>query len=47
MLLDANFNERIVIDTLKNPWVPSPVSGVERNMLDGVGTPSCHVLIVF
>jgi anti-sigma factor ChrR (cupin superfamily) len=34
MELNANFDERIVIDTLKTPWVPSPVKGIERNMLD-------------
>lgn len=38
MLLNANFDKRIVIDTLKSPWVPSPVNGVERNMLDRLGT---------
>jgi anti-sigma factor ChrR (cupin superfamily) len=37
MELNANFDERIVIDTLKTPWVPSPVKGVERNMLDRLG----------
>lgn len=37
MLANANFDERIVIDTLKSDWVLSPVAGVERNMLDRLG----------
>ena len=37
MLVNANFDERIVIDTLKSDWVHSPVPGVERNMLDRLG----------
>ena len=35
--LNANFDERIVIDTLNSFWVPSPENGVERNMLDRSG----------
>jgi len=34
MLVNANFDERIVIDTLKSGWVSSPVPGIERIMLD-------------
>lgn len=37
MLVNANFDERIVIDTLKKNWVSSSVIGVERNMLDRHG----------
>lgn len=37
MLVNANFDERIVIDTLKSNWVSSPIIGVERNMLDRLG----------
>ena len=37
MQLNANFDERIVIDTLNNGWVSSPSHGVERNMLDRLG----------
>ena len=37
MLVNANFDERIVIDTLKSEWLSSPVTGVERNMLDRHG----------
>jgi anti-sigma factor ChrR (cupin superfamily) len=35
--VNANFDERIVIDTLNSAWVPSPQNGVERNMLDRLG----------
>lgn len=38
MQVNANFGERIVINTLNNDWVPSPVKGMERNMLDRLGT---------
>lgn len=37
MRVNANFDERIVIDTLKSDWASSPVAGVERNMLDRLG----------
>ena len=37
MLVNANFGERIVIDTLKRDWISSPVPGVKRNMLDRLG----------
>lgn len=37
MQVNANFDERIVIETLKSEWVSSPVPGVERNMLDLLG----------
>ncbi len=37
MRVNANFDERIVIDTLKNDWVSSPVPGVKRKMLDRLG----------
>lgn len=37
MVLNDNFDERVVIDTLKSAWVPSPALGVERNMLDRLG----------
>jgi anti-sigma factor ChrR (cupin superfamily) len=35
--LNADFAERVVIDTNALPWVPSPAAGVERRMLDRVG----------
>lgn len=37
MLVNANFDERVVIDTLKSNWISSPTAGVERNMLDRLG----------
>lgn len=37
MELNANFDDRIVINTRNNHWVPSPVKGIERNMLDRLG----------
>ena len=37
MELNANFDDRIVINTRNNNWVPSPVKGIERNMLDRLG----------
>ena len=38
MQINADFNERVVVDTTAAPWVPSPEPGVERKMLDRVGT---------
>lgn len=35
--LNADFAERVVIDTERLAWVPSPMPGVERRMLDRVG----------
>ena len=35
--INADFGERIVIDTNTMPWVPSPMGGVDRRMLDRIG----------
>ena len=35
--LNADFTQRVVIDTSTQPWVPSPQAGVERRMLDRIG----------
>lgn len=35
--LNADFTQRVVIDTATQPWVPSPQAGVERRMLDRIG----------
>ena len=35
--INANFSERVVIDTNAMPWVASPMGGVERRMLDRIG----------
>lgn len=37
MLINADFSERVVIDTKAQPWINSPEPGVERQLLDRVG----------
>ena len=37
MELNADFSERIVIDTKEMDWTPSPIAGVDRRMLDRIG----------
>ncbi|MEZ4399179.1 MAG: cupin domain-containing protein [Kofleriaceae bacterium] len=37
MELRADFSQRVVVHTEQVPWVPSPMPGVERRMLDRVG----------
>ena len=37
-LINADFSRRVVIATNDLPWVPSPQAGVERRMLDRIGT---------
>lgn len=37
MLIHADLTERAVVDTAKLPWVPSPLPGVERKMLERDG----------
>lgn len=37
MDINANFNERAAVHSEQEPWVPSPMHGVERRMLDRVG----------
>ena len=37
MKLNADFSQRVVIDTNAQPWVASPLAGVERRMLDRIG----------
>lgn len=37
MKINANFNERVVINTNEMSWTPSPMPGVERKMLDRIG----------
>lgn len=36
-LINANFDERVVIQPSQYQWVDSPMPGVERMMLDRVG----------
>ncbi len=37
MLINADFSERIVVETGRRPWTASPSPGVERIMLDRLG----------
>lgn len=37
MKIHEDFNQRIVLDTERMEWVPSPMAGVERKMLDRLG----------
>ena len=37
MKLNADFSQRVAIDTRTQPWVASPLPGVERRMLDRIG----------
>ncbi|MCB1646570.1 MAG: cupin domain-containing protein [Pseudomonadales bacterium] len=42
MLINADFSQRVHINTAAAPWVPSPMAGVERKMLDRIGAESGH-----
>lgn len=42
MNINADFSKRAVLDTTNMDWVPSPMSGVERKMLDRMGVESGH-----
>jgi len=35
--INADFSQRVIVETDALPWVPSPQAGVERRMLDRVG----------
>ena len=37
MDINADFNVRTVVHAAQIPWVPSPMAGVERRMLDRMG----------
>ena len=37
MEINANFDERAAVHSDKEPWVPSPMKGVDRRMLDRIG----------
>src|SRR5689334_4918280 len=37
MELNADFFKRAVVHAARIPWVPSPIAGVERRMLDRIG----------
>ena len=42
MLINANFDQRAVVHAGSMDWVPSPMKGVDRRMLDRVGAESGH-----
>jgi hypothetical protein len=37
MELNADFSRRVAVHAARLPWVPSPMAGVERRMLDRIG----------
>ncbi len=37
MEINADFSQRAAVDTSELPWVPSPMLGVDRRMLDRIG----------
>jgi anti-sigma factor ChrR (cupin superfamily) len=37
MEINADFSQRIAVHAARLPWVPSPMAGVERRMLDRIG----------
>ena len=37
MRINADFSRRVVVHAARIPWVPSPMAGVERRMLDRIG----------
>jgi hypothetical protein len=37
MELYADFSQRVVVHAARLPWIPSPMTGVDRRMLDRIG----------
>ena len=37
MQINADFSQRVAVHASRLPWVPSPMAGVERRMLDRIG----------
>ena len=37
MNINADFSKRVAVYAARLPWVPSPMKGVDRRMLDRVG----------
>ncbi len=37
MELNADFSQRVAVHAARVPWVPSPIAGVDRRMLDRIG----------
>ena len=37
MEINADFSKRVAVHAARLPWVPSPMNGVDRRMLDRIG----------
>jgi len=37
MEINADFSRRVAVHAARQPWIPSPMAGVERRMLDRIG----------
>ena len=37
MELNADFSQRVAVHAAQLPWIPSPIAGVDRRMLDRIG----------
>lgn len=37
MNVNADFSQRVVVHSRQQPWIPSPMQGVKRRLLDRVG----------
>jgi anti-sigma factor ChrR (cupin superfamily) len=35
--LNADFSQRVAVHAARLSWIPSPIAGVERRMLDRIG----------
>jgi anti-sigma factor ChrR (cupin superfamily) len=35
--INADFGERVVVHANQMPWIPSPIAGIDRRMLDRIG----------
>ncbi|MHB8348217.1 MAG: cupin domain-containing protein [Acidiferrobacterales bacterium] len=46
MELNADFYKRAVVHAASLPWTPSPVPGVERRMLDRIGTEVARAMTI-
>ena len=46
MNINADFSQRVVLNTHEMEWVASPMAGVERKMLDRMGAESGHATSV-
>jgi anti-sigma factor ChrR (cupin superfamily) len=37
MEINADFSKRVAVHAARLPWIPSPIKGVDRRMLDRIG----------